>query len=45
MKATKEEIELYIRLIFLKYDLDWEGYLNLKAHEKLCLKMGKIIFL
>lgn len=45
MKATKAEIELYIKMLFLKHDIDWYGYVSLKQHEKKCLEQGKIIFL
>ena len=45
MKATKSEIEQYILHIFLSVDLDWNGYMALKKHEKNCIEKGEIIWL
>lgn len=45
MKATEQEIKDYIFMLFMMADLDWDGYLALKHHEKKCLSEGKIILL
>jgi len=45
MKATKEEIEMYIYWYFLRADLDFNGYLALKRYEKECIEKGVMPFI
>ena len=43
MKATPEEIEDYIYMVFMTYSFDYNGYLALMRHKEKCIKEGRVI--
>ncbi len=45
MKATKEEIDNYIKSLFMVLKLDFDGYLALEKLKQKCLEKGEIIFI